>query len=457
MRNAAMSEGVIPDLSSSLVQELPLERALLCRRRLHGEGARIVAELGRAVLVWFSLFVLYAEAHPISLRELVALTFSALVWVVGLRATAASSHPAASRLLTTGSGTALGLGVVAALNSSAVGLRVSFGSLATFALAVLCSATAWDWFVARTSAGRRRVLLVGAQGVEALVAEELGRSRKPAFDLVGAIPGSGELRQVVQAQRPDVVVIADEAAYEAALEGLLDARTNVRITSLASFFEHAFGRVPIDLITPAWFVCLLHPRQHTYSRLTKRAFDVGVSAVALVIAAPLVAASAVLTKARGGGPAFYRQTRVGEGGRLFTVYKIRTMSCDAESEGARFCVEGDPRATRLGSFLRRTHIDELPQLWNVLNGDMSVVGPRPERPEFIETLEQAVPFWSRRLLVKPGITGWAQVRCGYAFDCEGMKRKLSYDLWYLRHRSLLVDVGVCVATFSAVLRRTAGP
>jgi lipopolysaccharide/colanic/teichoic acid biosynthesis glycosyltransferase len=156
------------------------------------------------------------------------------------------------------------------------------------------------------------------------------------------------------------------------------------------------------------------------------------------------------------GPVLYRQTRIGEDGRHFTIYKFCTMKCDAERDGVAFARENDPRATRIGCFLRRTHLDELPQLWNVLKGEMSIVGPRPERPEFIELIEEAVPFWSRRLLVKPGITGWAQVRCGYASDCEAMETKLSYDLWYLRHRSLLVDLALCVMTFFAVARSRTG-
>ena len=128
------------------------------------------------------------------------------------------------------------------------------------------------------------------------------------------------------------------------------------------------------------------------------------------------------------------------------------MVPDAEAEGACFACEGDARATGCGRFLRRTHLDELPQLWNVLRGEMAVVGPRPERPEFVEVLEQTVPFWTRRSLVTPGITGWAQLRCGYAAEQCEMAEKLSYDLWYLRHRSLVVDLAICLETIGMQLR-----
>jgi lipopolysaccharide/colanic/teichoic acid biosynthesis glycosyltransferase len=171
-----------------------------------------------------------------------------------------------------------------------------------------------------------------------------------------------------------------------------------------------------------------------------------------VLAAPVLAVLALVSKVSP-GPVLYRQVRAGEGGAQFTIYKFRTMECDAERDGPAFSGNDDARVCRIGAFMRETHLDELPQLWNVLKGEMSIVGPRPERPEFIAMLETTVPFWNRRLLVKPGITGWAQVQCGYQSDCEGMARKLSYDLWYLRHRNLLVDLGVCLATFVHVLKR----
>jgi lipopolysaccharide/colanic/teichoic acid biosynthesis glycosyltransferase len=137
---------------------------------------------------------------------------------------------------------------------------------------------------------------------------------------------------------------------------------------------------------------------------------------------------------------------VGERGRRFTMYKLRTMTATAEEGGAVFAEASDPRCTDIGRFLRQTHLDELPQLWNVLKGDMSIVGPRPERPELIAMLEEGVPFWSRRLLMKPGMTGWAQVRSGYASDCATAAEKLSHDFWYMRHGNLAIDVAVCLQT-----------
>jgi exopolysaccharide biosynthesis polyprenyl glycosylphosphotransferase len=412
---------------------------------------RIVAELGRAMLVWCAAFVVCADTHEITRGGLVAITFATLVWLLALRSTAVTAHPVLGGTLAAGVGTMLGFVVVAVTNASFVGLRASVTTLIALSLGIFCSVSVWDWVVERTLAGRRRVLLVGANELGA-ISDELSTSQGSRFDVIGAVPDGHELAQVVEARRPDIVVLTDEAAFDAAVDSIVEARANVRLTSVAGFFEFAFGRIPVEQITPAWFMCLVHPRQQIYSRLTKRVFDLVLASLGLALAAPILALLAVLTKLDG-GPVFYRQARIGEGGRRFTIYKIRTMVCDAERNGARFSADDDPRATPVGAILRRTHLDELPQLWNVLRGEMSIVGPRPERPEFIRQLESAVPFWSRRLLVKPGITGWAQVRCRYAADCEGMQRKLSYDLWYLRHRSVLVDFAVCLATLRALVRR----
>jgi lipopolysaccharide/colanic/teichoic acid biosynthesis glycosyltransferase len=183
--------------------------------------------------------------------------------------------------------------------------------------------------------------------------------------------------------------------------------------------------------------------------LAKRVFDLVGATTALVVLAPLLAIIALLIR-RTPGPVLYRQTRVGQGGALFEIYKFRTMRVDAEEPGCcRWACHDDPRVTRIGRLLRRGHLDELPQLWNVLRGEMSLVGPRPERPDFVEELERAVPFWGRRLLIKPGLTGWAQLHSGYASDVDGAAAKLSYDLWYLRHRNVVLDLAICVKTLSS--------
>jgi exopolysaccharide biosynthesis polyprenyl glycosylphosphotransferase len=302
------------------------------------------------------------------------------------------------------------------------------------------------------------VLVIGDGAVDEIVAaahrrsgacfEVVGAATCPAADIEPASEAllSG-LAAVVEAQQPDYIVLADDQVCSDAVERLLDMTDRrFRVAGLTSFFEHVFGCVPLSHMTPMWFLSLLHVRQRMRCRPVKRLLDVTVAAIGLLCTAPLILLLAVLVK-RTPGPALYRQTRVGEAGRRFTIYKLRSMGVTAERPGEPVYAQADdPRVTGVGRFMRRTHLDELPQLWNVLRGDMSLVGPRPERPEFVAMLEREVPHWSRRLLVRPGMTGWAQVRCGYATDCASSAEKLSYDFWYMRHSNLAVDLAVCVRT-----------
>jgi exopolysaccharide biosynthesis polyprenyl glycosylphosphotransferase len=196
------------------------------------------------------------------------------------------------------------------------------------------------------------------------------------------------------------------------------------------------------------------------ARLLKRGLDLTLAAVALLTLLPLLPFVALAIKLDSPGPVFFVQDRRGRHGRRFRVIKLRTMVADAERQTAALrersnhsawlLLDEDPRITPFGQFLRRTSIDELPQLWNVLRGEMSLVGPRPERPEFLELLEDRVPHWSRRLLVKPGITGWAQVCCGYTSDAASALDKLSYDLYYIKHRSPILDFAVAAKTATII-------
>ena len=247
-------------------------------------------------------------------------------------------------------------------------------------------------------------------------------------------------------------MLGDEGRTDV-LESLLDlAGFGFKLVGVAEFYEHAFGRVPVETLRVSWFANVLHLYQRPYTRAAKRAFDVAVATIGLLAVSWLLPILWLAVKrCNGAGPVIFRQTRLGEGGRHFTIYKFRTMRNDAESTGAVWAAQDDPRITKLGKLMRKTRLDELPQLANVLMGDMSIVGPRPERPEFLEQLHEAVPFWTRRHLVKPGITGWAQVRRGYTADADGTAEKLAYDLWYLRHRSLVIDLAICVKTFTTCL------
>jgi exopolysaccharide biosynthesis polyprenyl glycosylphosphotransferase len=419
--------------------------------------------LGRAALVWAPCFVLVGPRFGSPAVAIGAASVLAGVWLVSLRSAFDAVHLTLGDPIRCAAGTAIGLVGVSAVALWIPGMGMDLSTILALGAVVFALATAWE-IVARRVAGKRRVLVVGEpSSADALAAAVEVDGRAP-FAVVGAVddePCDGvplgsvaELARVIDEQRPDLVLLTDGESSMKALDRLLSApASGVKVVGRAHFFDHAFGRIPLEDLTPTWFMSILHVWQRPYTRFAKRAFDVVSASVVLVLAAPLMAAIAVVLRLTP-GPVLYRQIRVGEGGRTFTMHKFRTMRVDAEESGRpAFAQVRDPRVTTFGRVLRRTHADELPQLLDVLRGDMSVVGPRPERPEFVPMLEAAVPFFTRRLLVKPGITGWAQLRHDYASDCEGAAAKLSYDLWYLRHRTLAVDLAICVKTFVSLVLR----
>jgi len=189
----------------------------------------------------------------------------------------------------------------------------------------------------------------------------------------------------------------------------------------------------------------------------KRAVDILFALPTSIVAVPIIALLAVLVKLTSRGPAFYCQERVGKDGRVFKIVKLRTMVADAEAEtGPVWASSDDPRETRLGRLLRRTHLDELPQIWNVLRGDMSLIGPRPERPVFVEQFKKEIPNYTERLAVRPGITGWAQVNNGYDQSVEDVRRKVAYDCEYIRRMGWAIDIRIIVATVARMLRLRGG-
>jgi exopolysaccharide biosynthesis polyprenyl glycosylphosphotransferase len=411
-------------------------------------SGRVVAAGGRYLLVWLSIAVVTAAEHPLDAADLAGVFVAAAIWLANLRIAFAGVPYAVGPGVPSMIGTATGLVCVAAVNHHVIGLDLSPVALLGAALGVLVSIAVWEHLLERTL-NRLRVLVIGTTEF-AEVADAAKRGRRMALDVLGgesALRSLDCLSEVVTAQRPDLIVLADGETSSAALDRLLDiADGRFRVAGLTSFYEYALGRVPLHQITPMWFISLLHVRHRPYSRWVKRAFDLVSATLILVLAAPLLPLIA-LAVSRTPGPIIYRQVRVGDRGRRFTIYKFRTMVDRAERPGeAVWATDTDSRTTPVGAFLRRTHLDELPQLFNVLKGDMSMVGPRPERPEFISSLEERIPFWSRRLLIKPGMTGWAQVHCAYASDVAAMQEKLAYDFWYLRHRSLAVDLAICART-----------
>jgi exopolysaccharide biosynthesis polyprenyl glycosylphosphotransferase len=420
-----------------------------------------IAMGGRVVVVWLAVAMIASAARPLDTGGLLAVTLAAAIWLISLHAASAGAPFTLGPRVPAAIGALTGLVCVGAINPLISDLRLSLSALLGMGLGVFLSAATWDSVLERTA--RRRVLVIGSNAVADIVATASRRPGQP-FEVVDAAVGpAGEtsvpspavlsdVAAVVEAQRPDYIVLTDDESCTDALERLLDmTHRGFRVANLTSFYEHVFGCVPLPYMTPMWFVSLLHVRQRMHRRPGKRLFDIVAASVGLLCVAPLFPLFALLIM-RTPGPVIYRQTRVGEGGRRFTIYKFRTMGVAAERPGEPlYACDGDPRVTGFGRLLRRTHLDELPQLWNVLKGDMSIVGPRPERPEFVSTLEKDVPYWNRRLLMRPGMTGWAQVRCGYASDSVSSAEKLSYDFWYMRHNNLAVDLAVCIQTLLLML------
>jgi exopolysaccharide biosynthesis polyprenyl glycosylphosphotransferase len=367
--------------------------------------------------------------------------------------------------LVTALGTISGLAAVSVLGFWLPGLDLGARQLLPMAGGVFLFSWVFETKMQKRSSRRRLVVVGSDEGTRELL-DELSRHPRIPFDVIGIVddepvesssgaPRLGatrELGAVLQEERPDLVVLGSEAYRADALSHVLDLESlDVRVVDVHHFNEHAFGRVPVHHLSPVWFMGVLHLYQRPYSRIVKRTFDVLAAGTALLLAAPLLLVISLAVHASSSGPVLFRQRRLGEGGKLFEICKFRTMVEHAERDGvAVWANEDDERVTPIGRMLRRTRIDELPQLWNVLRGDMSIVGPRPERPEFVELLRETVPFWTRRHLVKPGITGWAQVRRGYTADVMGTADKLSYDLYYLKYRSLLFDLAIASRTVGIV-------
>jgi len=298
-----------------------------------------------------------------------------------------------------------------------------------------------------------RIATLGAPEFAIALERELEETGIREAEVVGWIDhiGSAHLRDVVTDHRIDLVARVQgslgetsEQATAGGLESLLDLP--VRTIGADQLYESLFGHVPLGAIDSRWFLYLMHPEFNSTRPMTDRILEFVEAIPLLILLSPVLLVSAIAIKLTDRGPVFYRQSRVGEGGREFEVLKLRTMTTDSEKDGAQWSQADDPRVTSVGRILRRLHIDELPQLFNVLRGDMTFVGPRPERPEMVAELERTLPNYRRRHLIKPGVTGWAQVRCGYAGSTLGTAWKLSHDLFYLKRRSRLVNLMIVVET-----------
>ncbi|MGD0283269.1 MAG: TIGR03013 family XrtA/PEP-CTERM system glycosyltransferase, partial [Dissulfurispiraceae bacterium] len=245
----------------------------------------------------------------------------------------------------------------------------------------------------------------------------------------------------LQAQADLIVVALSERRGVFPLRDVLRCKMNgIEVMDAPSFYELVNGKLMLEQITPSWIIFSSGFHRTIFFNLSKRYIDIILSTIGLLLTAPLFPIIALVIKLDSPGPVFFRQTRVGNREKLFKLYKFRTMRQDAEEQtGAIWAMKNDPRITRLGNFFRKSRIDEIPQLYNVLKGDMSFVGPRPERPEFVEKLKQIIPYYSKRHFIKPGLTGWAQVKYPYGASVEDAIEKLRYDLYYIKNIGHFLD------------------
>ncbi len=312
-------------------------------------------------------------------------------------------------------------------------------------LIVLWSRALWIRLLSHPSCSRKTILLCDRPESEAALAE-LEQHPSAGWTPIG-IGGS-----LSRAHSADTVLAGPSAIQEP--EWLSAMPSGIETLDLPRLFERLSRRVPVRFVDDRWFVEQFPWTRGLGYHITKRMLDIGLSLLGLLLAAPLFPLIAIANRLGDGGPLFYSQQRVGLNDQTFRLYKFRTMRTDAEKEGAIWASQDDARVTRLGRFLRRTRLDEIPQLWNVLVGHMSLVGPRPERPEFVAELERQIPHYPRRHYVLPGVTGWAQVRFQYGSSVDDAEEKLKYDLYYLKHRSLVFDLLILARTVSVVLNKT---
>ena len=286
------------------------------------------------------------------------------------------------------------------------------------------------------------------------VERQAGTPHVPIERLLPAAPGESLLAMVDKHQITQIVVaIRDRRDGGVLVSELLECRMRgIVVTELSTFFEREYQQVLLDSLNPSWMVLGEGFRQGMLRTAVKRLFDLLASGALLLVTLPIMLIAAVCIVLESGMPVFYRQERVGEGGKVFTIYKFRSMHNEAESDGKpRWATANDDRTTRVGRIIRKLRIDELPQIINVFQGDMSFVGPRPERPFFVDQLKEKIPYYSMRHEVKPGITGWAQVRYPYGASLNDAMQKLQYDLYYLKNHTLFLDLVILFSTVEVVL------
>jgi sugar transferase (PEP-CTERM system associated) len=348
-------------------------------------------------------------------------------------------------------------------------LMIGRGVFLTWLFLLLLSVSGWRLAFERLSTHlEERLLIVGTGPLAKSVIAEIQAQRDFACRVVGCVQDDesrGEKIGVpILGATVDIPVLVDAHRIDRIVVGLADRRhtlpiqellkaklAGVRVEDAATTYERISGKILAEGALPSWFVFSDGFYVTSTKRRLKRTIDVVLSFVGLMLSAPLMVLTAIAVRMDSPGPVLYRQVRIGQHGRTFTLCKFRSMRTDAERGVPKWASEHDDRVTRVGRFIRRTRLDEMPQLWNVLRGEMSFVGPRPERPYFVAQLTAIIPYYAERHTLKPGVTGWAQVKYRYGSSIEDALEKLRYDLYYIKHQSILFDVTIFLDTIKVIL------
>ena len=326
------------------------------------------------------------------------------------------------------------------------------------------------WFLGHPNFGER-ILIVGSGNLAVEVAREVLDRPDAGYRIAGFVGTDSELLgkslinprviglteqldQIVKQENIDRIVVAmGERRGQLPTNKLLQLSLagQVNIEEGASFYERLTGRVSLNMLRPSWLIFTGRGRQAKATELSRTIVHWLVALVGAILSLPLVLVTALLIKLESRGPVFYKQERVGKNGRTFLLKKFRSMRTDAEQDGPVWASKGDARTTRVGRIIRKIRVDEIPQFWNILKGEMSFVGPRPERPHFVAQLAEEIPFYEQRHLIAPGLTGWAQIKYPYGASVEDARQKLQYDLFYIKNQSLVLDAIILFETIKIIL------
>jgi sugar transferase (PEP-CTERM system associated) len=326
------------------------------------------------------------------------------------------------------------------------------------------------WFLGHPDFGER-ILIVGSGDLAVEVAREILARPDAGYRIVGfvgtdeeqlgkslinprVIGMTNQLEEIVKQEGIDRIVVAmGERRAQLPTDKLLKLSLSgdVSIEEGATFYERVTGRVSLDMIRPSWLIFTGRGRQVRLAAISRSAVHRLVALIGMFLSLPIAALTAILIKIDSPGPVFYKQERVGKNGRPFVLTKFRSMRVDAEKAGPLWAIKADDRTTRVGRIIRKIRVDEIPQFWNILRGEMSFVGPRPERPHFVRQLAQEIPYYEQRHLIAPGLTGWAQIKYPYGASIEDARQKLQYDLFYIKNYSLLLDGVILFETIKIIL------